>query len=97
MLGIKSYVEEEEEKLAVQHRLRSSRRHAETVAKTILSHLDTTFSKANRVICESNNESLNVTKNSGTSSNRVSPWSHSNVDDCSSQDRTRLRLFVIHL
>ncbi|XP_075260477.1 uncharacterized protein LOC142352026 isoform X3 [Convolutriloba macropyga] len=65
MLGIKSYVEEEEERLSVKERLQTSRRHAETVAKTILSHLDTTFAKANRVICGENNP--NSTTNASTS------------------------------
>ncbi|XP_063720414.1 uncharacterized protein LOC134846916 isoform X3 [Symsagittifera roscoffensis] len=102
MLGIKSYVAEEEEKLSMKQKSRTSRRHAETVAKTILSHLDTTFAKANRVICGENNlggmDSLSPSKGglatggSGLdrgSNNMASPFaSGSNVDDCSSQDRT---------
>ena len=64
MLGIKSYVEEEEERLSVKERLQTSRRHAETVAKTILSHLDTTFAKANRsapvYVCLNKSENANI-------------------------------------
>ena len=64
--------------LKQRHAMQSNRRHAESVARTILSHLDATYGKVNRIVCEDDSTEMpvNITSTGSARSSSAAGFSN---------------------